>query len=75
VPSDPDARHQQIVALEESIDRDRLALRDLVTEPRDENAQALHQDVVLREIAERIMAQTSLLERLRSQPGEPALSR
>jgi len=70
--SDPESRTQQIAALEESIARDRRSLEALVTEPRSEEAGALHSDAVLREIAERITAETRLLERLRSQPDEAA---
>ena len=69
--SEPESRTQQIAALEESIARDRRALEGLVTEPRSEKTEPLHSDAVLREIAERITAETRLLERLRSQPGEP----
>lgn len=61
----PEARRQQIATLEASIARDRSSLEDLVSEPRNDEAMTLHEDANLREIAERIMAETRLLEQLK----------
>ncbi len=66
---DADARDRQILTLERSIARDRRSLEDLVTKPRDENMQELHDDAVLREIAARITVETRRLRTLRSQHG------
>lgn len=74
VASDPEARSQQVATLEESIARDRRRLEELVTEPRNEAAEPLHSDAVLREIAERITAQAKLLEALQSQPDGSTLA-
>ena len=45
-----------------------------MTEPRDEDTMKLHEDDDLRDIANRITAETDLLERLKSQLGDPALA-
>jgi hypothetical protein len=67
--ADPESRAAQISALQESIARDHRTLEDLVTRARNENIPALHDDAELREIAERIMLESSELQRLESIPS------
>jgi len=59
-------RQQRIAALEASIARDRAALADLVTEPREIETDPLHDDEKLRELADRLMSDTEALERLQA---------
>jgi hypothetical protein len=63
-------RGEEIAALEASIARDRHTLEDLVAEPRKEEADVLHADAILREIVERITAETQRLEDLRDPSGQ-----
>ncbi|MBJ20353.1 MAG: hypothetical protein GY910_20045 [bacterium] len=65
-PPEIETRAQRIAALEESIARDHRTLEDFVSEPRDEESEPLHEETGLREIAERISAETRRLEKLRS---------
>ena len=64
--TDPESLAAQISALQESIARDHRTLEGLVTRTRDENIPALHDDAELREIADRIMLESSELQRLES---------
>ena len=59
-------RQQRIAALEASIARDRAALADLVTEPREIETDPRHDDEKLRELADRLMSDTDALERLQA---------
>lgn len=55
-----------IAALEASIARDRAALADLVTQPREIETDPLHDDAKLRELVNRLMSDTAALERLKA---------
>ena len=59
-------RQLLIVALEASIARDRAALADLVTQPREIETDPLHDDEKLRALADRLMSDTEALERLKA---------
>ena len=59
-------RQQRIAALEASIERDRSALADLVTQPREIETDPLHDDKKLRELADRLTRDTEALERLKA---------
>jgi uncharacterized coiled-coil protein SlyX len=59
-------RQQRIAALEASIARDRAALADLVTQPREIETDPLHDDEKLRELVDRLTSDTEALERLKA---------
>jgi len=65
----PETQTEEISALEESISRDRRTLEDLITRQREGDTQALHLDTELREIIDRMMAQTKRLDLLREESG------
>jgi uncharacterized coiled-coil protein SlyX len=59
-------RQQRIAALEASIARDRAALADLVTQPREIETDPLHDDEKLRKLVDRLTSDTEALERLKA---------
>ena len=61
-----DERQLLIAALEASIVRDRAALADLVTQPREIETSPLHDDEKLRALVDRLMSDTEALERLKA---------
>ena len=65
-PLDDGESQLLIAALEASIARDRAALADLVTQPREIETDPLHDDVKLRELVNRLMSDTAALERLKA---------
>jgi len=59
-------RQLLIAALEASIVRDRAALADLVTQPREIETNPFHDDEKLRELVDRLTSDTERLERLKA---------
>ena len=62
-------RLQKITSLEASIARDRAALADLVTRPRNIETDPLHDDEKLRELADRLTRDTEALGRMKAELG------
>jgi len=70
-PTDADARQALITRLEAEVAADRATLASIVTQPRDVDANPLHDDPEIRAIADRLTAATRRLDALRlaAEPG------
>ncbi|MEM9177304.1 MAG: hypothetical protein AAGC67_18985 [Myxococcota bacterium] len=69
LPEDAAAREAEIARLEARVVEDRARLADMVTTPRDFDAEPYHDDAELRALAERLTADAARLERLRERTG------
>lgn len=69
VPLEEAAARSLIETLEASIDEDRTRLAEIVTEPRDVDANPLHDDEEIRAIAARLTETTERLEALEGNTG------
>ena len=65
-----EARRARITALERAIEADRETLAAMVTRPRDVDFEPLHDDEMLRTVADRLRRETAELNRLRAEDAE-----